>query len=60
MEEIMTAAAVGTPSLDGFPVLQRNDGEIPGEVYLSSTPDNSLWGRLPCEADAPRAAVTPG
>ena len=56
----MTAVVVGTPSLGGFPVLQPNDGEIPGEVYLPSTPDNNLWGRLPCEADAPLAAVTPG
>jgi acetamidase/formamidase len=40
--------------------LQSADGLIPGEVYLPSTPENNLWGRLPCAADAPRVVVTPG
>jgi acetamidase/formamidase len=46
--------------VNGFPVLQPADGEIPGDVYLRSTPENNVWGRLPCEADAPRAVIASG
>jgi acetamidase/formamidase len=43
-----------------FPVLQPASGARPGSHYLAATPDNVLWGRLPCEADSPRIAVRSG
>ena len=42
------------------PILQRGEGPIPGGVYLPATPENVLWGRLPCRADAPVLTVAPG
>src|ERR1700712_3110514 len=42
-----------------FPVLQPGSGELSGR-YLSSTPDNLFWGRLPSQDDEARAAVEPG
>ncbi|WP_181801740.1 acetamidase/formamidase family protein [Streptomyces shenzhenensis] len=44
----------------GFPVLQPGHGPIPSATYVPAMPGNTLWGRLPCEADAPVAAVRPG
>ncbi|WP_222194993.1 acetamidase/formamidase family protein [Modestobacter italicus] len=42
------------------PVLQPGRGPIPAATYLPSIPDNVLWGRLPCAADAPVLTVDPG
>ena len=42
------------------PILQRGEGPIPGGVYLPATPENVLWGRLPCRAGAPVLTVAPG
>ncbi|MGY2067065.1 acetamidase/formamidase family protein [Blastococcus sp. SYSU DS0619] len=42
------------------PVLQPGSGPIPAATYLPSTPDDVLWGRLPCAADAPVLTVSPG
>jgi acetamidase/formamidase len=44
----------------GFAVLQPASGLRSGSHYLAATPDNVLWGRLPCEADPPRIAVRSG
>jgi acetamidase/formamidase len=44
----------------GFPVVQPHSGDIPGSTYLPAEPQNTLWGRLPCAADEPRAVVRPG
>ncbi|MEU5098975.1 acetamidase/formamidase family protein [Streptomyces sp. NPDC020996] len=56
--------ATDSPLLDvaatGFPILQPGRGAIPSSAYVPATPGNTLWGRLPCEADAPVAAVHPG
>ncbi len=41
-------------------VLQPGAGEIRGDVYLPSTPETVIWGRLPCAADAPVLTVRPG
>ncbi len=41
-------------------VLQPETGTIRGDVYLPATVDTVLWGRLPCEADAPVLTVEPG
>jgi acetamidase/formamidase len=41
-------------------ILQPGVGRIPAPVYLPSTPDNVLWGRLPCAADAPVLRVAAG
>jgi acetamidase/formamidase len=58
----MTTTA--TPRFDaaatGLPVLQPGTGPIAAPTYLPATPENTLWGRLPCEADRPRAVVRPG
>jgi acetamidase/formamidase len=48
-----------TTTLDSFGVLQPGTA-LTGGAYLAATPENVLWGRLPCENDAPRAAVSPG
>lgn len=40
--------------------LQPWSGPIPGPAYLPSTPENVLWGRLPCEKDPPVLTVDPG
>ncbi|WDV55481.1 acetamidase/formamidase family protein [Streptomyces coeruleorubidus] len=56
--------AIDSPLLDvaatGFPVLQPGHGSIPSTTYVPATPGNTLWGRLPCEADSPCAVVQPG
>jgi acetamidase/formamidase len=44
----------------GFPILQPGSGAIAAAAYLPATPENTLWGRLPCAADAPRLVVRPG
>lgn len=40
--------------------LQLHQGRIQSDVYLPSSVDNVLWGRLPCETDAPALTVSPG
>ena len=44
----------------GFAVLQPGAGDIPGDVYLPSTPEHNLWGRLPCASDEPVVAIDAG
>ncbi|WP_394551479.1 acetamidase/formamidase family protein [Agromyces sp. MMS24-JH15] len=41
-------------------ILQPGTGPIPPGAYLASTPGTVIWGRLPCETDAPVLAVGPG
>ncbi len=41
-------------------VLQRGEGELPGDHYLAARPEQLLWGRLPCASDAPVLSVAPG
>ncbi|MBO3083170.1 acetamidase/formamidase family protein [Cellulomonas fengjieae] len=41
-------------------ILQPGAGQIRGAAYLPSTPQTVLWGRLPCEADAPVLRIEPG
>ena len=41
-------------------VLQPGTGEIPGDHYLPAGPDTVLWGRLPCETDAPVLRIRGG
>jgi acetamidase/formamidase len=55
-----TTASAFDLAATGFPILQPGAGAIPGPSYLAATPDNVSWGRLPCEADPPRAVVRPG
>ncbi|UDY22853.1 acetamidase/formamidase family protein [Nocardioides sp. Kera G14] len=40
--------------------LQPGTGPITASTYLPSGLETSLWGRLPCEADAPVLTVDPG
>ena len=40
--------------------LQPGEGPIRATTYLPSTPENVLWGRLPCAADGPVLTVDPG
>jgi acetamidase/formamidase len=58
----MTTTA--TPGFDavatGLPILQPGTGPIAASTYLPASPENTLWGRLPCESDRPRAVVAPG
>ncbi len=49
-----------TPSSPPFPILQRDAGPVPGEHYLPATPDTVLWGRLPCQTDAPVLTIAAG
>ncbi|MFT4264064.1 MAG: acetamidase/formamidase family protein [Nocardioides sp.] len=42
------------------PALQPGAGTITATTYLPSGLETSLWGRLPCEADAPVLTVEPG
>jgi acetamidase/formamidase len=42
------------------PVLQPGSGPISAPTYLPATPDAVLWGRLPCERDAPALVVASG
>ena len=44
----------------GFPVLQRGKGPIASDTYLSASPRNVLWGRLPCRTDAPVLTIKQG
>ncbi len=41
-------------------ILQPGVGEITGDHYLASSPATVLWGRLPCEADAPVLTIASG
>jgi acetamidase/formamidase len=41
-------------------ILQPGTGPIRAATYLPSDPAQVLWGRLPCEADAPVLTVAPG
>ena len=41
-------------------VLQPGLGPIRSETYLPADPAQVLWGRLPCEADAPVLTIGPG
>ena len=42
-----------------LPILETGAGPTSG-AYLPSTPDEVLWGRLPCAADEPVLRVDPG
>jgi acetamidase/formamidase len=44
----------------GTPALQPGTGAIPAPHYLPADVDAVLWGRLPCEADAPVLTIDPG
>ena len=44
----------------GFPVLQPGSGAIAASTYVPATVENTLWGRLPCAADAPTTVVDAG
>lgn len=41
-------------------ILQPGSGEIAGEHYLPARPGTVLWGRLPCESDAPMLTIAAG
>ncbi|MTD14303.1 acetamidase [Nakamurella sp. YIM 132087] len=41
-------------------ILQTGTGPVDGSVYLSCDPEQVLWGRLPCAADAPVLRIDPG
>ncbi|MFT4230166.1 MAG: acetamidase/formamidase family protein [Microbacterium sp.] len=43
-----------------FDILQPGAGVPSGERYLPATPQTVLWGRLPCETDAPVLEIAPG
>ncbi|MBO1331575.1 acetamidase/formamidase family protein [Streptomyces sp. VRA16 Mangrove soil] len=40
--------------------LEPGQGPIDGTHYLEATPENVLWGRLPCRATPPALTVDPG
>lgn len=42
------------------PVLQRGEGPIASNIYLPSSPENTLWGRLPCRTDPPVLTISSG
>jgi acetamidase/formamidase len=49
--------------LDGampIEILQPGTGAVPGDHYLPAGPETVLWGRLPCQTDAPVLRVAPG
>jgi acetamidase/formamidase len=41
-------------------ILHRGSELPAGAAYLPASPENVLWGRLPCAADRPVATVDPG
>lgn len=41
-------------------LLDPGTGPVRAATYLPSTPENVLWGRLPCAADVPVLTVDPG
>lgn len=41
-------------------ILQPGVGEVAGDHYVPATPTTVLWGRLPCETDAPVLTVAAG
>ena len=43
-----------------FDVLQPGTGFIRADQYLPATPATVLWGRLPCETDAPALVIDAG
>lgn len=42
------------------PVLQRGEGDLPGDHYLPLWVDETFWGHLPCATDAPVLSVASG
>lgn len=48
-----------TQGVDG-PVLQRGDGELPGDHYLPADHAGLFWGRLPCASDPALLSVASG
>lgn len=46
--------------MDSSPVLQPDAGPVRARHYLSATTGTVLWGRLPCELDAPVLTVDSG
>jgi acetamidase/formamidase len=46
--------------MQNFTALQTGQGAILGECYLPSTPENVMWGRLPCAADTAVLEVDSG
>ena len=51
---------VAAASTSAHGVLQPGTGAIRGDAYLPATTGTVIWGRLPCETDAPVLTVTPG
>ncbi|GAA1704013.1 acetamidase/formamidase family protein [Microbacterium sediminicola] len=49
-----------SPSTLSWSILQPGVGDIAGDQYLAATPATVLWGRLPCETDAPVLTIAPG
>jgi acetamidase/formamidase len=47
-------------SITATAVLQPGLGPIRAAAYLPASPDQVLWGRLPCGADDPVLSVAPG
>ncbi|MFT4305610.1 MAG: acetamidase/formamidase family protein [Microbacterium sp.] len=43
-----------------FEILQPGTGDRPGDHYLPAGPATVLWGRLPCETDAPVLTIDAG
>ncbi len=43
-----------------FAILQPGTGPVPGDHYLPSTTESVMWGRLPCETDAPVLTIAAG
>ena len=56
----MTAHTLSPEAAPAGAILQPGVGEIVGEHYVAATPETVLWGRLPCETDAPVLTVAAG
>ncbi|WP_221584953.1 acetamidase/formamidase family protein [Microbacterium sp. G2-8] len=48
------------PAFADLPILQPHADIPAGATYLSAEPAHVLWGRLPCQADAPVLAIASG